>query len=227
MELRVLAQYHVSTKRRARLYTSHCFGATEGMASGTSEQNNVSIIALIISLIALVIAFGQLLQQLFGTADRYRRANEQVIGPFAQTRKRLFHFTELRLETVLSTPHIKFRPSQMRQMNLVNNDMTMLYDPDYSLDAILYGWIRRSHTSTVKTLLGHKKKPLVRGHAQANPRNQALAAGWLVLLDQIWLHQKIFADRSYFAIGSMSSREHQQQPARTTTKVSQCYRPHR
>ena len=53
-------------------------------------QNNLAIVALIVSLVALVVTTGQLLQQIFLTASRHRRANAQVVGPFAQTRRREF-----------------------------------------------------------------------------------------------------------------------------------------
>ena len=167
------------------------------MSSSTSEQNNVSLFALIISLIALVIAFGQLLQQTFGTADRYRRANVQIIGPFAQTRKRLFHFTELRLETVFSTPHIKFGPIEHHGRAATKNDMAITYDPDRTLDATIDCWIRaRSYVGRAGFLSWLKSKPSLHTPDPAKLRNQVLAAGWLILLDQVWLHQKTFVDRT-------------------------------
>lgn len=67
-------------------------------------QDYVSVVALLVSLIALVIAVGQLLQQIFGTAEGYRSCNASVIGPWAKTRHRVFHRRELRLETQFQTP---------------------------------------------------------------------------------------------------------------------------
>lgn len=44
------------------------------------EASRLSQLALIVALLALIIALGQLLQQIFGTADGYRRCQQVVIG---------------------------------------------------------------------------------------------------------------------------------------------------
>lgn len=69
-----------------------------------SREDGVSTVALFVSLIALLIALGQLLQQIFGTAEGYRSCNASVMGPWAKTRHRTFHLRELRLETLFQTP---------------------------------------------------------------------------------------------------------------------------
>ena len=67
-------------------------------------ENNVAVTALVVSLIALLISTSQLLQQIFGTAEGYRRCLPSVVGQWSKTRHRVFHLRELRLETRFQTP---------------------------------------------------------------------------------------------------------------------------
>ncbi len=69
-------------------------------------SNNVAIVALVVSLIALVTALFQMFQQVFLTADGYRNCAEEVIGPWSTTRHRRFNWRELRLETTYITPEL-------------------------------------------------------------------------------------------------------------------------
>ena len=68
------------------------------------SQTDVATTALVVSPIALLIATGQLIQQIFGTAEGYRRCQESIIGPWAHFRHRRFRFSELRMETQFMTP---------------------------------------------------------------------------------------------------------------------------
>ena len=54
---------------------------------GMDKNNRVSLLALIVALLALVIALGQLIQQIFGTADGYRRCQSSTIGSWAKYTK--------------------------------------------------------------------------------------------------------------------------------------------
>lgn len=74
-----------------------------------SSEDAVSAVALVVALVALVISVLQLLQAIFGTAEGFRRTNHQLMGPFSQTRDRVFHLTEFRCEATFRTPHFKFR----------------------------------------------------------------------------------------------------------------------
>jgi hypothetical protein len=67
----------------------------------------VALTALIISLVALVVTFAQLLQQYFATADGYRQCLPSVMGHDwgRKTRKRL-RWRELRYETLYYVPSI-------------------------------------------------------------------------------------------------------------------------
>ena len=69
-------------------------------------SDDVAIVALVVSLFALVVAVYQFLQQIFGTAEGYRRCKKEVIGPWAANTHRKFHWYELRLETTYVVPDI-------------------------------------------------------------------------------------------------------------------------
>ena len=71
-----------------------------------AEQDPVATTALVVSLIALVIAIGQLSQQLLGTADGYRRCKAEVIGVWATRTHRRWLWYEFRFETKYTTPDI-------------------------------------------------------------------------------------------------------------------------
>jgi len=47
-------------------------------------MDNVAVAALVIALIALITAIGQLLQAYLGTADGYRRCQSSVMGNWAK-----------------------------------------------------------------------------------------------------------------------------------------------
>ncbi len=65
--------------------------------------NDLSAVALTISLIALVIALGQVLQQYFATAEGFRRCRKDVIGAWSEL---TFDWRNLRYETRFASPHI-------------------------------------------------------------------------------------------------------------------------
>lgn len=55
-----------------------------------ANEVNVAIAALAVAVVAFLIALGQLLQQLLGTADGYRRCRSSVIGGWSKlVRRRL------------------------------------------------------------------------------------------------------------------------------------------
>lgn len=69
-------------------------------------SDNIAVVALVVSLVALLIALAQLSQQLLGTADGYRRCASSIIGIWAQRRHRKFLWSEFRFETQFVTPQI-------------------------------------------------------------------------------------------------------------------------
>lgn len=64
----------------------------------------VSLVALIVSVIALIGSILQLLQQYYSSAEGYSNCGQRVMGPWAQTRKRKFRWTELRFEVQFEAP---------------------------------------------------------------------------------------------------------------------------
>lgn len=70
------------------------------------SELNVAIVALVISLIALLVTTQQLLVQVFGSADGYRQCAESVIGAWHKKRKRVWKWSEFRFETQYVTPQI-------------------------------------------------------------------------------------------------------------------------
>jgi hypothetical protein len=71
------------------------------------ENERLSLLALIVALLALIIALGQLVQQIFGTADGYRRCQESVIGPWSKYTKLRWRWSQFRFETKFATPDIR------------------------------------------------------------------------------------------------------------------------
>lgn len=78
-----------------------------------------ALTALIISLVALVATFAQLLQQYFATADGYRQCLPEVMGADwgAKTRKKM-RWRELRYETLYYVP--SFSVEYVSSANSVN-----------------------------------------------------------------------------------------------------------
>lgn len=75
-----------------------------------SDDGPISVIALTISLVALVITSGQLLGQYFATADGYRRCQSSVMGPWAKHTRLSWRWRQFRFETYFTTPQITFLP---------------------------------------------------------------------------------------------------------------------
>jgi len=73
---------------------------------GESLEGSVAIVALIVSLIALLVTANQLLLQLFSSADGYRRCAESVIDVWHVKRKRVWKWSEFRFETQYVAPQI-------------------------------------------------------------------------------------------------------------------------
>lgn len=69
-------------------------------------DNTVAAAALAVALVALLTAISQVLQQYFGTADGFRRCQDSVVGPWAKRTRLKFRWSEFRLETLFTVPHI-------------------------------------------------------------------------------------------------------------------------
>jgi hypothetical protein len=69
-----------------------------------------SLVALIVSFVALVIALFQVVQQYAATAYDYRRCSPRTIGQWASRTRRKFIWNEVRFEITFSTPRISVAP---------------------------------------------------------------------------------------------------------------------
>ena len=79
-----------------------------------SEQDNTALAAIIIAVIAFFVTTGQLLQQIFGTADGYRHCQASVIGEWATLTRRKWRWSEFRFETRFTTPNIRLITAEDR-----------------------------------------------------------------------------------------------------------------
>ncbi|OBT66827.1 hypothetical protein VE03_04054 [Pseudogymnoascus sp. 23342-1-I1] len=75
-------------------------------SNGSGVEGRVAVIALIVSLVALVATTGQLLQQYFATADGYRRCQASVMGAWGKKTRLRWRWRQFRFETLYSTPEI-------------------------------------------------------------------------------------------------------------------------
>ncbi|KUJ11905.1 uncharacterized protein LY89DRAFT_786072 [Mollisia scopiformis] len=68
--------------------------------------DSATVIALVVSLVALFVSFLQLIGQLFGTAEGYRRCRRPFIGPWYALTKSHWLWSEFRYEIFYTTPDI-------------------------------------------------------------------------------------------------------------------------
>ncbi|MCJ1233690.1 hypothetical protein MMC14_001648 [Varicellaria rhodocarpa] len=90
------------------------------------------IAALVIAAVAFVVAIGQLLQQIFGTAEGYQRCQRSVIGRWAEYRGSRWHWREFRYETVFKTPKFVLHPT-----NSAGNDVILIKGTSDSIEETL------------------------------------------------------------------------------------------
>lgn len=75
-----------------------------------SDKDPLVYIAFIVSLVALVLTLGQLLQQYFATAEGYRRCQPSVMGNWGTKTRRRWRFGEFRFETIYYVPSLSVHP---------------------------------------------------------------------------------------------------------------------
>lgn len=86
-----------------------------------------ALVALIISIVALVIAVFQLLAQIVGTIEGYRHCQESVLGKWSKHRKRDWSWTQFRYGTLFKTPEITLGPCHNQPkgvLGLYGNDQS-------------------------------------------------------------------------------------------------------
>ena len=100
------------------------------MASDTT----ISTIALAVALVALVTTVSQVLGQFLATADGYRRCQSSVMGRWAELTHRRFRWSELRFETLYTTPQFGLFPYMPGQSVSKQTDAYGTKEVHYQLD---------------------------------------------------------------------------------------------
>ena len=70
-------------------------------------ETSLGAAALVIALVALAISTEQLLQQIFSTAEGYRRCQPSVLGPWAKYTRLRWRWSQFRFEVIYTTPRIE------------------------------------------------------------------------------------------------------------------------
>lgn len=125
--------------------------STNGTASADSGNNNsddkseliIAIAALAISVVALIIAVLQALQQYFGSAEGYSSCNEKIIGGWSKFTKRKLVATQFRFEVRFRVPVIFVAPPQNVYGPLGDDDEKEIVYIDGTIDNY-----RMTHTWT-------------------------------------------------------------------------------
>ena len=140
-----------------------------------SEEDNTALAAIIIAVIAFFVTTGQLLQQIFGTADGYRHCQASVIGDWATLTRRKWRWSEFRFETKFTTPNIRLIDvegcARLTKVRLITGDLESR---------------RRTHVTSIRNTDDHESGD------QVNPDDDESGdqVGWLALLDQLHLFQE-------------------------------------
>ncbi|KAI9662958.1 MAG: hypothetical protein M1821_008005 [Bathelium mastoideum] len=130
-----------------------------------NSSDNLSLAALVVALLAFLIAIGQLLQQIFGTADGFRRCQSSVIGEWATKTRLSWRWKEFRFETKFTTPIIKLLPIQEQ----------------YRFRTTAKDGLGREHVCLTGSPDSRKAAltPILR------PEEEPDIAGWVLLLEQL------------------------------------------
>ncbi|MCJ1374251.1 hypothetical protein MMC20_005483 [Loxospora ochrophaea] len=142
-----------------------------------SESDNTSLIALVVALIALLIATGQLLQQIFGTAEGYRRCQSSVIGLWSKKTRLRWRWSQFRFETMFVTPNIMLYPLGLAyNHHQASRPLTVEFELEYGEQA---AWITGSDISRDATMTP------VTSRRRKSPRESSELVAWITLLDQL------------------------------------------
>lgn len=99
-----------------------------------ANDTTVSIIALAVALVALVTTISQILGQFLATADGYRRCQSSVMGGWAKLTHRKFRWSEMRFETLYTTPQFGLFPYMPGQSVSTETDVYGTKETHYQLD---------------------------------------------------------------------------------------------
>ncbi|KAL8871057.1 MAG: hypothetical protein Q9174_003036 [Haloplaca sp. 1 TL-2023] len=125
------------------------------MGTGDGQEAQIAAAALAVALCALAIAITQLCGQMLATADGYRRCQPSVMGAWAKYTKLRWKWSQMRFETLYTTPEIflveyieritRFEPAfakgaeaaSLHQLNWVGDDggLTHIWRPHHMLQS--------------------------------------------------------------------------------------------
>ncbi|KAL8962019.1 MAG: hypothetical protein Q9183_005217, partial [Haloplaca sp. 2 TL-2023] len=97
------------------------------MGTGDAQETQIAAAALAIALCALAIATTQLCGQMLATADGYRRCQPSVMGAWAQYTKLRWKWSQMRFETLYTTPEIFLFEDTSRFANQIHWDSAGAY----------------------------------------------------------------------------------------------------
>ena len=102
------------------------------------SSDDVTTVALVVSLVALLVTAAQLLAQLFATADGARKCSDSVLGPWSVSKKPntrtiwRSRWREGRLETFYTAPHISLTSSERLLVPRLYDPLDGTSRPEYT-----------------------------------------------------------------------------------------------
>jgi hypothetical protein len=152
--------------------------STNSQGGDSSDDNVVNWVALVISLVALLGTFAQVLQQYLGSAAGYSNCGESVMGKWHESKKRKFRATELRFEVQFETPVIFICPPSNTKGPIKNKPIYFVDGTNQSLEytRALLPTEEEAHRQSLQES---------RVHTADNER-----ASWVMLLSQLQSMEK-------------------------------------
>jgi hypothetical protein len=159
----------------------------------SSTDTDLAVIALVVSLVALVTTVGQLLQQYFATADGYRRCHKSVMGEYGRKTRLHWRWREFRFETIYTTPEIFLvgsgSPSRIGQVLLTDSkdsrEKSLVPDDAAELDEL---FPEHSQMAQFRSDLGRISEKKASKSKKQNMTYRGEQASWVPFLH--WVHQK-------------------------------------
>jgi len=167
------------------------------MSSGTTIDP-VAVTALIISLVALLATFGQVLQQYLATADGYRRCQPSVMGQWGKKTKLRWRWREFRFETVYYVPSLSV--DLLRHQYVVKDSTTPRSQLGistawhaewiYNREGPVYSKSRAPDCNRTYVVSGYLKKDYWWQPQGGSSRQEAIIGGgevvcWISLIDRM------------------------------------------
>lgn len=148
-----------------------------------SGVDPVTLVALVISLVALAATFMQVLQQYYSSAAGYSQCNEKVMGRWETTKSRRFSWAELRFEVTFQVPVIFVSPP--------TNSRGPIWDaPIYFLDGTPKS-LEGTWTQLNSDIVGQRENfANMSSYQERIPTTYNERASWIVLLSAVQRMEK-------------------------------------